>query len=596
MELVDIKIGEQALKNRITTKIWYEKAGLDNVTFVETAGWHRRFTAKLRNISGRPIYGLSGFLYFSTDNGETVFSLPLTRFRQVKGGPLRPGDEIDLTVSDLAENATLEIIKQHGVDPDMSKVSFSVQNVMFSEDLQWSKGHLLRADPKSPNTWYAIDIEMPEEVSASDQSSPFGRVKFEPSAFLSKSTGQCKEFAGYIADHCPMTGCFAFFELGSAAGTTSRVAEVGLCRELNINIDDPTIECTEQTTHHIFRPDPTCLPPSPTPTPTGCSGTFSPCDLDLNCCSGTHCNYTLTPTQCYPDYSNCADQHYQDNCIANGGYMNANCECYFPPTQIACEAAGQYWNFTTSMCVGSPAPGMCGGIGDWVNYQTTGCYFGLGFLGGSCGRSTGFQDRCVRFGGEYETRYCVCTGCDTCGGSPILIDVDGDGFAMTDVAGGVRFDLNGNGTRDHLSWTAPGTDDAWLALDRNGNGTIDNGQELFGDLTPQPSVPKKNGFLALAEFDKPQNGGNADGRINNNDAIFQNLQLWQDVNHNGRSEASELHKMHDLGLKVIDLDYKYSNRTDQFGNQFKYRAKVRDTNDAQLGRWAWDVFLLGTGL
>lgn len=200
-------------------------------------------------------------------------------------------------------------------------------------------------------------------------------------------------------------------------------------------------------------------------------------------------------------------------------------------------------------------------------------------------------EACAYCYGPMEGTYCdpSTNNCWT----PILIDVNGDGIRMTNVDDGVEYDGFGRGVEITTAWTEADSDDAWLVLDRNGNGIVDDGTELFSSAAPQPMLPPpelRHGFNALVQYDKPENGGNADGVLNEHDSIFSSLQLWQDRNHNGISELSELYSLAFFRLESISMDYKLSKRKDRYGNAFRYRAAVRDGRGARVGRWAYDVY------
>lgn len=184
--------------------------------------------------------------------------------------------------------------------------------------------------------------------------------------------------------------------------------------------------------------------------------------------------------------------------------------------------------------------------------------------------------------------------CPECA-DPIIVDPRRDGFRLTSARDGVFFDVDADGVAEKIAWTAADSDDAFLALDRNGNGRIDDGSELFGNHTPVAPNAREtasNGFDALRFTEGSAYGGTSvpyDDVIDVNDAVHARLLLWRDANHNGISEADELTLASNAGLVSIATNYRTSRRRDQFGNEFLLRAKIHWVDGR--AHYAYDVWL-----
>ncbi len=197
--------------------------------------------------------------------------------------------------------------------------------------------------------------------------------------------------------------------------------------------------------------------------------------------------------------------------------------------------------------------------------------------------------RCeVLEGGSWDDGKCTYPNC------PLIVDTGRDGYRLTSVANGVHFDLNADGVPEQVAWTRRDSDDAFLALDRNGNGRIDDGSELFGNHTParpdNPDITTPNGFEALKFVESSAYGPSArNGVIDAHDNAFSRLVLWRDLNHNGISESDELQPVSESGLESISTEYKNSRRVDKNGNEFRQRSRVlwRDGQYDQI----FDVWL-----
>lgn len=147
---------------------------------------------------------------------------------------------------------------------------------------------------------------------------------------------------------------------------------------------------------------------------------------------------------------------------------------------------------------------------------------------------------------------------------PIVLDLNGNGIQLTSYRDGARFDIQGSGRAVNTAFVTGG--DAFLAIDRNGNGVIDSGRELFGDQNGAA-----NGFEELRKLDT-----NGDGRINALDRDFDKLLLWRD-NGNGITEPGELMTLRDMGIAEISLGYRNVNQVAAGGNRI-----------AQVASFVWD--------
>jgi hypothetical protein len=130
---------------------------------------------------------------------------------------------------------------------------------------------------------------------------------------------------------------------------------------------------------------------------------------------------------------------------------------------------------------------------------------------------------------------------------PLILDLDGDGLEITPLSKGILFDANGDTIKTATAWA--GADDGMLVWDRNANGLIDSGRELFGDETLLANGSKAaHGFAALAELDS-----NANGKFDALDAQYAHLRIWRDLNQDGISQATELQTLAQSGVQSINL-------------------------------------------
>ena len=263
------------------------------------------------------------------------------------------------------------------------------------------------------------------------------------------------------------------------------------------------------------------------------------------------------------------------SCIQGGGcgqppapafnvHVSNNCQC--------CKGNGNSCGADTQCCSGYCGSGVCSDV-PHCSENGVGCSTGAECCSGYCGADN---------------------FCKTPPESPILINLRNDlaNYHLTSPSQGVTFDIDGDSVSEQVAWTHQGSDVAFLALDRNRNGLIDDGSELFGNSTRKSDGSVAvNGFDALLDLD----GGpsQSDGKLSASDAIFVDLRLWVDRNHNGVTDQGELLSLAGEQFTAIFVASVDSPRRDRNGNEYRLvgTAFVLDRNGEPRPRTVFDVYL-----
>jgi len=165
---------------------------------------------------------------------------------------------------------------------------------------------------------------------------------------------------------------------------------------------------------------------------------------------------------------------------------------------------------------------------------------------------------------------------------PLTLDLDGDGLETTGTGllNPIYFDHNGDGIKTSTGWVK--SDDAFLVWDRNNDGIIDSGRELFGDSTIKSNGQTAiDGFDALADLDRLDNGGNNDGVVNASDVHFNNLRIWRDLNQDGVSQSDELFTLDSQHIIGLNVDSTEHSQILQNGNQIADKGTFIKSDGSQ---------------